>query len=144
MSNKHVAECVDRSLRDICSCDLPFGGKVMVLGGDFRQIPPVVKHGLRAEVVSCCLNRSYLWRYVKIIKPTINMRLQTLLSQDALEVSKFSNFLLRVGEGTEPEDDNQMIHIDNKFVVPGDSITDLVTSVFGNLNENYADRDYVS
>ena len=50
---------------------------------------------------------------------TINMRLRTLLLQDALEVSKFSNFLLRVGEGTEPEDDNQMIHIDNKFVVPG-------------------------
>ena len=44
---------------------------------------------------------------------TINMRLQTLLSQDALEVSKFSNFLLIVGETTEPEDDNQMIHIYN-------------------------------
>ena len=96
MSNKHVAECVDRSLRDICSCDLPFGGKVMVFGGDFLQIPPVVKHGSRAEVVSCCLNRSYLWHYVKVMKLTINMRLQTLLSQDALEVSKFSNFLLRV------------------------------------------------
>ena len=105
-----------RSLRDICSCDLPFGGKVMVFGGDIRQIPPVVKHGSRAEVVSSCLNKSYLRRYVKVMKLTINMRLQTLLSQDALEVSKFSNFLLRVGEGTEPEDDNQMIHIDNKFV----------------------------
>ena len=69
------------------------------------------------------------------------MRLQTLLSQDVLEVSKFFNFSLRVGEGTEPEDDNQMIHIDNKFVVPGNSITDLITSVYGNINENYADRD---
>ena len=68
MSNKHVAEFVNRSLRDIFSCDLPFGGKVMVLGGDFRQITPVVKHGSRAEVVSCCLNRSYLWRYVKVMK----------------------------------------------------------------------------
>ena len=72
------------------------------------------------------------------------MRLQTLSSQAAHEVSKFSNFLLRVGEGTEPEDDNQMIHIDNKFVVPGDSIKDLVTSVYGDIKENYADRDYVS
>ena len=72
------------------------------------------------------------------------MRLQTLLSQDTLDVSKFSNFLLRVGEGTEPEDDNQMIHIDNKFVVPGDSIEDSVTLVYGDINENYADRDYVS
>ena len=72
------------------------------------------------------------------------MRLQTLLLQYPLEVSKFSNFLLRVGEGTEPEDNNHMIHIDNKFVVPGDSIKDLVTLVYGDINENYADRDYVS
>ena len=48
----------------------------MVFGGDFRQIPPVVKHGSRAEVVSSCLNRSYLWRYVKVLKLTINMRFQ--------------------------------------------------------------------
>ena len=51
MSNKHVAECVDRSMRDICSHDLPFSGMV-VLGGDFRQIPPVIKHRSRPEVVS--------------------------------------------------------------------------------------------
>ena len=36
MSNKHVAKCADRSLRDICSCDLPFGSEVVVFGGDFR------------------------------------------------------------------------------------------------------------
>lgn len=35
MANKFVAECVDRSLRNICSCDPPFGAKVMVFGGDF-------------------------------------------------------------------------------------------------------------
>ena len=80
MSNKHVAECVDRSLRDICSSGKPFGGKVVVFGGDFRQIQPVIKHGSRAEVVSYCLNRSYLWRHVKVMKLTINMRLQILSS----------------------------------------------------------------
>ena len=76
MSNKHVAECVDRSLRDICSFGIPFGGKVVVFGGDFRQIPPVIKHGSRAKVVSSCLNRSYLWRHVKVMKLTIDMSLQ--------------------------------------------------------------------
>ena len=61
MSNKHVAERVDRNPRDICSSDTPFAGKVMVYGGDFRQIPPVIKHGSRAEMVYSCLNRSYMW-----------------------------------------------------------------------------------
>ena len=34
MSSKHVAECVNRSLRDVCSSGMPFGGKVVVFGGD--------------------------------------------------------------------------------------------------------------
>ena len=38
MIHRHAAECIDRSLRYLCSCDLPFGGKFIVFGGDFRQI----------------------------------------------------------------------------------------------------------
>ena len=78
MIHRQAAECIDRSLRDICSCDLPFGGKVIVFGGDFRQILPVIRHGTRSEVVSACLNRSPLWHCVKVMKLTINMRLQRL------------------------------------------------------------------
>ena len=111
--------------------------------GDFRQLPPVIKHGSRAEVVSSCLNRSYLWRHFKAMKLTINVGLQILSFHEVSEVNEFSNFLLRVGEGTEPEDENQMIHIDTKYIIPGDSIADLVTSVYGNFHENYADHEYV-
>ena len=32
MCNTFVAEWVDRSLRDLCSCDLPLGAKVIVFG----------------------------------------------------------------------------------------------------------------
>ena len=86
----------------------------MVFRGDFGQTPLVVKHGSRAEVVSSRLNRSYLWRHVKVMKLTINMRPQTLPSQDAHEVSKFSNFSLGVGEGTESEDNKDLI---NDYVI---------------------------
>ena len=92
MSHKHVAECMDRTLRDLCSCDLPFGGKVMVFGGDFRQILPVIRRGTRGDVASACLNRSSLWRYVKILNLTINMRLRKLSSQDSLEVSSPTSY----------------------------------------------------
>ena len=88
----------------------------------------------RAEVVSSSLNRSYLWHHVKILKLTINMRLQTLTSHDASEVSEFSNFLPRVGEGT--DDDNKMIRIDTKYIIPDNSIEDLVTSVYGYIYEH--------
>ena len=68
MSNKFAAECVDRSLQDLCSRDLPFGGKGMMVwflqeesdGGHSRQIPPVVEHGSQVDAVSACLNRSLI------------------------------------------------------------------------------------
>jgi hypothetical protein len=41
--------------------EIPFGGKVMVFGGDFRQTLPVVRQGNRSAVVSSCLNSFYLW-----------------------------------------------------------------------------------
>ena len=41
MSNKQHIECVDRSLRDICKVDKPFGGVTVVFGGDPHQILPV-------------------------------------------------------------------------------------------------------
>ncbi|RWS01969.1 ATP-dependent DNA helicase PIF7-like protein, partial [Leptotrombidium deliense] len=30
-------ESIDIALRDICESDIPFGGKMFLLGGDFRQ-----------------------------------------------------------------------------------------------------------
>ena len=51
MINRLCFEALDRTLRDVMRAESeenalkPFGGKVIVLGGDFRQILPVVKNG---------------------------------------------------------------------------------------------------
>ena len=44
MSHVNQVDCVDRSLRDILKVDKPFGGIVVVFGGDLQQILPVVHH----------------------------------------------------------------------------------------------------
>ena len=144
MVHRHGAECIDRTLRDICSCELPFGGKVIVFGGDFRQILPVIRHCTRAQVVSACINRSPLWNRVKVMKLTINMRLQSLDHQDSVEVRKFSELLLRVGEGTEPENESNMIHLDAKYVVRGENIANLAGNIYADIKEKYSDRDYIT
>nr|KAJ0194029.1 hypothetical protein LSAT_V11C800414390 [Lactuca sativa] len=57
MIHKHAFEALDRSMKDIFTCDLrtnsklPFGGKTIVFGGDFRQILPVIPNGSRQEIV---------------------------------------------------------------------------------------------
>ncbi|KAK6020619.1 hypothetical protein OSTOST_13724 [Ostertagia ostertagi] len=44
--------------------DEPFGGKVMVIGGDFRQVLPVVEHGQREDFVDACVHKSFLWTLI--------------------------------------------------------------------------------
>jgi hypothetical protein len=36
MTAKGCFEAVDKLLQDLTDCDEPFGGKVVVFGGDFR------------------------------------------------------------------------------------------------------------
>ncbi|XP_025680359.1 uncharacterized protein [Arachis hypogaea] len=58
MTNKLAFKALDRMLRDIMvsvsdrNKDLPFGGKVVVLGGDFRQVLPVIPKGRCGTVVN--------------------------------------------------------------------------------------------
>ncbi|KAI5414867.1 hypothetical protein KIW84_040354 [Lathyrus oleraceus] len=41
IKNKNCLEALDRSLQDICSNSDPFGGKVLIMGGDFHKVLPV-------------------------------------------------------------------------------------------------------
>jgi hypothetical protein len=51
-----------------------FGGKTMVLGGEFRQILLVVPKGGRKDNVNVSLPQSHLWQHVTIFRFHINMR----------------------------------------------------------------------
>ena len=91
MTKHQAVETLDRSLHDIMDCSLPFGGKVVVFGGDFRQVLPVVTRGTRAQITDATLLRSYLWEKTRKIRLTRNMRAQA--------DPWFSEYLLRIGNG---------------------------------------------
>jgi len=84
MANKHCFEALEKSLRDILrftnqnSDERPFGGMTVVLGGDFRQILPVITKGKREHIVNASIKRSYLWKHFEIFRLTENMRLKCL------------------------------------------------------------------
>ncbi|CAH9127716.1 unnamed protein product, partial [Cuscuta epithymum] len=86
MLHKYCFEALDRSMRDILrftnpnSLNLPFGGKTIVLGGDFRQVLPVIPQGSRQDVVNATINSSYLWGECTVLRLTKNMRLQNVNS----------------------------------------------------------------
>ncbi|XP_016185418.1 uncharacterized protein LOC107627062 [Arachis ipaensis] len=62
-------EALDRTLRDLMSVtdqhkiQQSFGGKVVVLGGDFRQILPVIPKGSRHDILSPAINSAHLWSF---------------------------------------------------------------------------------
>ncbi|XP_022875799.1 uncharacterized protein LOC111394272 [Olea europaea var. sylvestris] len=47
MINRCAFETLDKMLKDITECELPFGGKVVLFGGDFRQVLLVVQRGTK-------------------------------------------------------------------------------------------------
>jgi hypothetical protein len=88
MAHKHVFEAVNCTLQHVMGAvdpalkDILFGGKVVVMGGDFRQLLPVVPRGTRGQIVDASLKRSaVLWHYVKVRHLHENMRVQRLLAQ---------------------------------------------------------------
>ncbi|OBZ81222.1 ATP-dependent DNA helicase PIF4 [Choanephora cucurbitarum] len=58
MISRDVLEAVDRSFKDVCKQinpaleDVPFGGRVVVFGGDFRQVLLVVPKASRADIAA--------------------------------------------------------------------------------------------
>ena len=62
MMSKHCFESLDISMAGIVGNkdNRPFAGKVVVLGGDFRQVLPVIHGAGRPEIVLESLNSSYL------------------------------------------------------------------------------------
>jgi len=88
MAHKHVFEAVNRTLQHVMGAvdhafkDMFFGNKVVVMGGDFRQILLVVPRGTRGQIVDASLKRSVvLWHRVKVCQLHENMRVQRLLAQ---------------------------------------------------------------
>ncbi|RID81149.1 hypothetical protein BRARA_A03747 [Brassica rapa] len=101
MAHRHAIEAVDRTLRDILSLSdkeasqKPFGGITVLLGGDFRQILPVIPQGTRQETVNAAVNRSHLWHHCHIHVLSRNMRVES-------EEKDFAQWILQVGNGNAP------------------------------------------
>ncbi|GBM43073.1 hypothetical protein AVEN_126160-1 [Araneus ventricosus] len=51
MLTKDGLRCIDSLLRDFMNNDKPFGGKVIIIGGDFRQTLTVVPRGLPCDSI---------------------------------------------------------------------------------------------
>ncbi|KAM0879429.1 hypothetical protein ACQ4PT_034241 [Festuca glaucescens] len=156
MTHRKCFEALDRSLRDVLSADdplladEPFGGKVVVLGGDLRQILPVIEGGTRSQVVDAAITNSPLWGHITVL-PNQRLAVQTADVVVQAEAAAFAGWVLSIGDGTIPavarqgESGPTWITIPDEHLVhtEGDKITAIVESVYVDFFTRYSDPNYL-
>ena len=103
MMSKVDLERIDRTLRFLTGKDKPFGGKIILLSGDFRQILPVEKNTF--DACNTCLKASYLWDVIQQLPLSINERVRQFGGHPS-----YSTFLMYLGLGLLKERNEHLHH----------------------------------
>ncbi|XP_044592333.1 uncharacterized protein LOC123270358 [Cotesia glomerata] len=142
MAHKRALEALDRTLKDLRSNQSLFGGTIILLAGDFRQTLPVISRSTAADEINACLKSSNLWKYVKTIKLTTNMRVAL---QNDISAEVFSKQLLDIGNGNIPIDDSTgFISFPADFCQLTKSKDELIAKVFPNIGANHHNHAWLS
>ena len=121
----NALKAVDILLRDITQIPRPFGGKFMFLGGDFRQVLPVVPRA------GHCIKTSHLWHHFHQFQLVTNMR----AARDQT-YRQFSEWLLRIGTGDEPHDDNDQVTL--PLDIMAESMEEMLNFVYPSTQPEHA------
>lgn len=150
MARKEHIEAIDRGLKDICnSPDEAFGGKVVLLMGDFRQILSVIPRANHRQIINAVLHKSYLWQYIHVFCLEENQRVKQLLNGEhssTLEAIKLQNFaktLKSLGDGTyptEPKIPGSAIALPVEWVSRSSVLDEFIQEIFPDLSENNVDN----
>ena len=138
MLHRHALEVVDQLLKDLMNSTLPFGGKLVVLGGNFWQVLPVVCKGTHGQVVQAAISYSPLWKYFQSIKLVTNQR--------AAEDPEYQKFLLSVGNGEQPTVGDEEVILPSSMCIIrptySNALEALIQHVFPNLSSSLDNVDY--
>ena len=149
MLDKYMLEAMDRTLRDIMTRpNDPFGGKIILLAGDFRQCLPVVPGANRAGIVEHSINKSHLWDSFRILTLSQNMRVHA--SGDP-ELESFDQWTLNIGNGmfSNLQIPNDMIatlikpNTKSNRNSEGHAMLEFCKKIFPNIEMNLEDKSWL-
>ncbi|CAF2896041.1 unnamed protein product [Rotaria sp. Silwood2] len=120
MAPSYAFNAVDIFLSDIMNIDAPFGGKTMILGGDLRQVLPVIRFANRSELIAASLKSSNLWPYFKVMHLHQNMR-------TGPGEEEFSKWLIKLGNGELTSNEDDEIELPSSCMLD----SNLVDEIFG-------------
>ncbi|CAG8842443.1 10197_t:CDS:2, partial [Gigaspora margarita] len=114
--NCNAVEALDKIRKNRMEHELLFGVKLIMFGGNFCQILPVIPRGSHAQKVNASLKYSYIWSKIEVFYFNTNMRVQS-----GSDYNYFKDFLLNIGNRTESTISDDIIRIHDQMV-PGDTI----------------------
>ena len=151
MQRKYDMLAVSRTLSDFCRAGgggVPFGGKVVVFCGDFRQTLPVCPNKPRGTIVATCLQHAPFWEDIQILRLTINMRLRDprLSEQGRRDAAKFAEDVLEVGNATTtliPRGSKDGWMPWSRGFIGDNTQAGIVKIIYPDLSRNLPDSDYL-
>jgi len=147
MAHKHLLEAFDRTMRNLCNDQRPWGGKRMLFAGDYAQCLAVVRRGNRSQIVAAQACMSKLWENVSTQKLSINMRAQTMAGAEREEQEAWSRWLLDLGHGRLPNEPRaptlDTVSLPDDICLPPDApFSALIDHVYPNLPQEAGNMDY--
>ncbi|EFP08202.1 hypothetical protein CRE_31575 [Caenorhabditis remanei] len=128
MTDKRIVEAVDTMLQQVKQLDVPFGGVLMIMGGDWRQILPIVEGVRGYGVARYTLKTSDLWKKMEKFVLSENQR--------AITDPEYAARILAIGDGTNYVNEKfQNINIPEEFVERGTEF-DLADWVFPDVDDS--------
>lgn len=128
-----LLKILDKLLKDLCTVEENktklFGGKTMLLCGDFRQILPVVPRASRAILIENYIKSWSEYHSFHKISLSENMR----VSPNQIE---FVEYLKKIGNGTAvtfPQFGEDIIEIPQHLI---GNVENIINDVYGNLGQN--------
>jgi hypothetical protein len=117
MQSWHAVEAVDRAIQDLVQNPVPFGGKLVIFVGDFRQTLPLVWGGSIFDQGSECMINSSLWHNVYRFELTENLRLRTIDTDSSRANANFYAWLLTIGSGSNQQDCHERVPLRFRAIV---------------------------
>ena len=139
MMHRWLLDYLDFLLREVRQNTRPFGGVTIILGGDFRQVLPVIRHGNAGAVIDACMKRSNRWHLFNTVHLTENVRVKKQQGNPA-----YAEWLLRLGNGNVPvvEGTDDVIELPPKMCEPCD-VDAAVDFAFPHLALHYHDASWI-
>lgn len=155
MLSKEILEIIDRSLRDLMSNDLPFGGKLFIFTGDWAQTLPVAKN--RMASADAAHLQSSLWERVTQHEMCVNERVrQCQLRGDPADAAVYAGwdaYLSKLGAGEvgtgviscdgTRHDASKLVELPSDIVFPSQELSDFIDHFYPDLATNYQNVEWL-